>query len=398
MNPLFATLIAPITPENFFGEYWEKRFLRVSRNVADYYDDALTIADLDAFFQIQSWPAIAFNVVKNDVRFAPEKWTTLEASPIGEAARVAVPDKLFALYNQGATLIINRAHRLIPALMRWCHHLEQELGIHARANVYLTPPNAQGFAAHYDTQDIFILPIHGHKCWRLYHTPVELPARNQPVESVGQSLPPPQHEFELQVGDLLYLPRGLVHEACATTSASIHITLGLQPRYGFHLIEALAQLAQDDPAFRRALPHNFTSVRDKAAFADTFNAQLQALIKRLNFDALLEAAHSETAGDPPAATDHRLTDVLQAHDITLETVVVRREVACRTERDGQMIRVKFGEKTLMLPHLLAPALDTLLQSQPFLVRDLKGLLTPARKIELVQEAVRAGLLTIARKL
>jgi ribosomal protein L16 Arg81 hydroxylase len=394
MNSLFAKLIAPITPEEFFGTHWEQRFLRVTREAAGYYDEALRLADLDTIFQGQFWPALAFNVVKDGVAIAPEQWTTREHSPIGETARVAVPDKLLALYHDGATLILNRAHRALPALGRWCRALEKELGMHARANVYLTPPRAQGFAAHYDTQDVFILPLHGHKCWRLYHTPVELPIRGQPVRDLSESLPPPQHEFELRAGDLLYLPRGLAHEARATASASVHITLALQPRYGFHLIETLAQLAQDEPAFRRALPHKLTSDRDRAAFADAFRAQLQALLERWDFAALLERAQAAATEDQLAAAEGRVTDALRVDGIGLDTVLARRAVEYQLERDGQVIRVKFAGRELAVPSLLAPALETLLQDQPFAVRDLKGLLTPARKIALAQQAVRAGLLTI----
>lgn len=36
------------------------------------------------------------------------------------------------------------------------------------ANAYLTPPNSQGFAPHYDDIEAFVLQIEGRKKWKLY--------------------------------------------------------------------------------------------------------------------------------------------------------------------------------------------------------------------------------------
>jgi len=53
-----------------------------------------------------------------------------------------------------------------------------------------------------------------------------------------------------------------------------------------------------------------------------------------------------------------------------------------------------GEQRLTVPALLAPALARFFQDQPFVVGELPGLLTPAKKVELVRQFVRAGFLTI----
>ena len=37
-----------------------------------------------------------------------------------------------------------------------------------QANVYFTPPRAQGFKTHHDTHDVFILQLLGSKRWRTY--------------------------------------------------------------------------------------------------------------------------------------------------------------------------------------------------------------------------------------
>lgn len=35
-------------------------------------------------------------------------------------------------------------------------------------NVYLTPPQSQGFAPHYDDIEAFIIQLEGSKYWKLY--------------------------------------------------------------------------------------------------------------------------------------------------------------------------------------------------------------------------------------
>ena len=49
-----------------------------------------------------------------------------------------------------------------------------------QANAYVTPPQNQGFSAHYDVHDVFVLQIDGEKQWRI-HSPVLMsPLRDQP--------------------------------------------------------------------------------------------------------------------------------------------------------------------------------------------------------------------------
>ena len=46
--------------------------------------------------------------------------------------------------------------------------LQDHFGCFVGSNAYLTPPNSQGFAPHYDDIEAFILQVEGKKHWRLY--------------------------------------------------------------------------------------------------------------------------------------------------------------------------------------------------------------------------------------
>ena len=54
-----------------------------------------------------------------------------------------------------------------PKLAALCRAMEKAFSSHFQANVYLSPPNAQGFGTHFDSHDVFVLQVAGSKIWTL---------------------------------------------------------------------------------------------------------------------------------------------------------------------------------------------------------------------------------------
>ena len=52
--------------------------------------------------------------------------------------------RLFALFDAGATLVLSQFHDMHQPLARYCRGLEQLFLHGVQANIYLTPPGAQG--------------------------------------------------------------------------------------------------------------------------------------------------------------------------------------------------------------------------------------------------------------
>ena len=79
---------------------------------------------------------------------------------------------------------------------------------------YLTPPGTQGFAPHYDDIEAFVLQLEGKKRWRVYNptnkdeTLPRFSSRNFAQHELGK----PIIDVTLESGDLLYFPRGYVHQ------------------------------------------------------------------------------------------------------------------------------------------------------------------------------------------
>jgi hypothetical protein len=213
----------------------------------------LSVADLDAF--------LATDAARSPrVSMADSRRQGSAAVPTGEYlqddGKVDLPG-LFAAFDAGATLVVSQFHEMHAPLMRFCRGLEQVFLHAVQANIYLTPPGAQGFRAHYDTHDVLVLQVVGEKRWRIWPgQPFPRPTRRTPWP--GNIAPEGEPELvTLRAGDTLYVPRGVMHDAAAQEGAapSLHVTVGLlEPSFAAVLRMAVDLLEETEPALREAFP------------------------------------------------------------------------------------------------------------------------------------------------
>lgn len=141
--------------------------------------------------------------------------------------------------------------------------MECFFGSLVRINVYVTPPDSQGLPPHYDDVEVFILQLEGEKHWRLYK-PTNPLAREYSTEAEDR-IGSPTHEFILKPGDLLYFPRGTIHQADtpAGGSFSTHITISTYQNntWGDYLLDVIPWLVYDsmkeDIELSRGLPRQY---------------------------------------------------------------------------------------------------------------------------------------------
>jgi hypothetical protein len=223
----------------------------------------LSIADLDAFLQTEAAQTGRVSMAdgsRPDTAALPEDEYALESGAID------LP-QLFQRFDSGASLVVSQFHELHAPLTRFCRGLERIFLHAAQANIYLTPPGAQGFNVHFDTHDVLVLQVEGEKRWHIWeHQPTPFPTRR--TRWGGKKEPPPVGEPQLIVmkpGDVLYVPRGVLHEAIAQDGkeASLHITVGLLEPTWVDILQAaieagepsLVGLRQPFPTWRLTEPH-----------------------------------------------------------------------------------------------------------------------------------------------
>ena len=180
-----------------------------------------------------------------------------------------------AAYLDGCSIIVNHAdfhHEIIANL---CNSLQETLP-HVYANTYLSPPDSHAVNAHADDRDVLVLQVLGSKTWKVYkEVPIQFPFENEQVGKNGLDVDPSvfagglcfnDKEIKLSAGDVLYMPRGFVHEASTHTQSTIsaneiepsfHITLAIATHdwnVATLLSNAIRQTLIDNPEFRKALP------------------------------------------------------------------------------------------------------------------------------------------------
>jgi len=144
--------------------------------------------------------------------------------------------------------------------------LQEYFGCLVGANVYLTPPGSQGFAPHYDDIEAFVVQLEGRKHWRLYNprSDAECLPRYSSANFSQEEIGDPILDTELVAGDVLYFPRGTIHQADTPSDThSLHITLSTYQKNSWtdfmeKLIPGALQIAfEEDREFRQGLPLNY---------------------------------------------------------------------------------------------------------------------------------------------
>uniref|UniRef100_A0A9I9DEY0 Bifunctional lysine-specific demethylase and histidyl-hydroxylase n=1 Tax=Cucumis melo TaxID=3656 RepID=A0A9I9DEY0_CUCME len=107
------------------------------------------------------------------------------------------------------------------------------------ANMYLTPPGSQGLTRHYDDHCVFVCQLAGSKQWTVFSPPrIRLPRlydfHEFPSCSEVESALAVGRQFFLREGDVLYIPRGFLHEARTVSGgpdgSSLHLTFGIESK------------------------------------------------------------------------------------------------------------------------------------------------------------------------
>jgi ribosomal protein L16 Arg81 hydroxylase len=391
-----SRLIAPMDPAQFLAEYWERQPLVLHRDDPMNYADLLTLDDLDNILAYSSVRPDDLRVVIDGKEIPVAELGT----SYGRNGSVNAIEALYECYRGGSTIILNALDERWAPLKELSHSLGARVGARFQMNVYLTPAGSQGFKAHYDTHDVFVLQVHGVKRWRLYGAPYALPLTTKPHDKLAPEPEEAEQEFDLARGDTLYLPRGTMHAAAAQDSASVHITVGVHPvLYASVLKDAMNALFDDDVRFRGGLPVGF--VTDPAAREEAA-ARLAELIdvlrERLAPAEMVDTAARETVSISSPLLRHHLTDLEEGATLDVATRVRRRPgLQWHLSENAEAVELEFHNKTVRLPAHVADEVRFIAESNGDGVAGsaIPGDLDDPGRLVLVRTLLREGFLTLA---
>lgn len=287
-----ASLIAPLTVEEFLGNFWGRR--------------AVYIPGTDGKFSgLFGWDDV--NAYLNNARENQPGFRLVhEKSPLPPQAL----DKLDEWLGKGATLAINSVNQIDEVMKRFNYALGADLNTVINTNCYISCPAKQGFDNHFDEHDVFVVQTEGRKAWKVFQPTHTYPLHAQQLASKGA--PPdvdPYIECVLSPGDVLFIPRGHWHYAIAETP-SVHLTIGPASRAGVEFLVWLCRQLMSQEFFRKDFP-----VAGAAAFggpmpADTLDAHLadfrKHVIDLMQSDTLSEALVSWVMESNPAKRTRQL--------------------------------------------------------------------------------------------
>ncbi len=281
--------VEPLGAAEFLEDYWERRPLAISRDEEGWYDDLLSRAEVEQIVCSGGLRYPGFRLVKAGEQLRARDYTTDVPWRPTAFSGTAQVERVLAEWERGATIVLQGLHLTRPSIGALCRSLEATLGHPAQANAYYTPRAAQGLPIHHDTHDVFVLQVAGEKRWRVYEPALELPLRNQrysaelgePAEVVEDRL--------LKPGDMLYLPRGWLHEAVTSETDSLHLTIGINVVTWLDAFKAALEEVGDDVRFRRSWQSG-----------DGADDLVEALRSRLGRDDVRAARAREARPDPPS--------------------------------------------------------------------------------------------------
>ena len=290
-----------VSSTEFAQQYWSSAPLFTPATGGEgTFADLLSLDDVDELVSTRGLRTPFLRMAKNGSVLSTATFTRSGGVGAGITDQVA-DDKVLAQLSDGATLVLQALHRSWPPLVRFGSALAAELGHPVQINAYITPAQNQGFSAHYDTHDVFVLQVAGTKRWTIHRPVIDDPLPDQSwdqrkAQVAARAAEKPLIDTLLAPGDALYLPRGYLHSAVAQGEISVHLTVGVHPITGYDLARELLAAAADDRELRRSLPlggdpealaervraaaHRLAVVIDEAAVTDTAVAMVSRRVDR----------------------------------------------------------------------------------------------------------------------
>jgi hypothetical protein len=367
-------------PHAFLRDAWGHH-AAVHAGVSDHgFDDLLTLDDVDRFLTTTALRTPFFRLVKAGEQIPEAAYTRSGRTGSRDVKGMADPSRVAALFQDGATIVLQGVHRWSEPVTRFTRDLELELCHPCQVNAYVTPPGAQGLELHEDAHDVFVLQAFGSKRWQVHAAPRE--------EARGPL------EAEITAGDTMYMPAGTPHAAAAQHVVSGHLTVGVHVTPWREVLQGIlskltgsvdgpipAAWTRDPDGFSRALRERLHALAGEIDHIDT-NEETRARIERwLSTRAQISRGSIAERSEPLRVVD--------------ATVLRRREGAvCEVRVNGDLVIAMLGDRRLEMPLWLEPAMRRIAVVDAFTVGELSSVVPdPESRVVLTRRLVLEGLLT-----
>ena len=352
------------------------------------FDDLLSIEEVERRVASGGLRYPAFRVVKEGEKLSLGDYAEDVSWSPAPFSGTALVERVADEFRLGATIVLQALHVHHPPIARFCRSLERQLGHPVQTNAYYTPRSAQGFKVHHDTHDVFCLQAAGEKRWLVYPPVLELPLKAQKYTDEMGLPGEPVLDVTLRAGDMLFLPRGWLHQAMTSESPSLHLTVGVAVYTWLDAVRAaLDEAAEEEVDLRRSVSPDGRSR----------HGLLELIAARLSpGDVTARKRRWFVQSRRPVRDD--LFDQLRAlEDLDVDTPLVRSEtVIADLAANAEAATLTYEGRDLHFPVRITAELEFLTAADgAFRLADLPGRLDDEGRLVLGRRLVREGFLRLA---
>ncbi len=359
----------------------KKKPLLLCDRKAEGYKDLLTLNDFDSL--------LFSHAARPFVRLVNNKRMLNVDDYISQECKFLNRHKLLSDYKEGTTISLGKLETRYAPMKKLCQEFEKILGHPNRTETFLTPPHSQGFRAHYDSENVFILQLGGQKRWKIYDILIPFPLESSDTPYDGE-LPKPTWEIDLQPGDFLYLPRGYVHEAATTTDYSLHITMVI---HVFTWLDLIYEALKQKPEFRKALPiGSLFSLSSEVLPLDNVQSVGEIFRDRDNMELAFKKIKGKFTKKMQPAFNDSFTSFSPVQTLPHTLLKKREGMLCSLITENDQTAIHFGEEVITGPSYIEPALQYIVDVPHFSINTMPDTLSTEGNTVLVKSLIRAGLI------
>jgi len=246
-------ILSPLSAREFLNNSWGREFVHVEGS-RDKFWHLFPWDQLNTVLEQCPFPPPRMRLFKGGKDISSERYFFIEHLGSHDQVKRFRSTELTNEMKQGATLVLNCAEELSPALRDLCAGLETIFRVYVIVNLYCAFKTDNAFPVHWDDQDTFILQVYGRKRWRIFQ-----PTRPHPLKADDDKPTLPSAlvwDGLLEEGGLFHIPRGWWHVAYPIDEPSLHLTVTVNSLTGLDLLRwyvdgliAKAEVRENLPVF-----------------------------------------------------------------------------------------------------------------------------------------------------